>query len=102
MIVNCVSVSVKREHLEVFIAATKKNHRGSVAEAGNLRFDVLECEEDPTRFLLYEAFESPEAAQVHRDTPHYREWNEAVNAWMAAPREKTRYTILFPGERSAW
>ena len=57
MIVTCVHVFVKPEHVEDFIAASKQNHENSVQEPGNRRFDVLQSTEDPTRFLLYEAYD---------------------------------------------
>ena len=62
MIVNCVKVYVKEEHIDDFIRASMKNHTGSVQEPGNLRFDVLQCRTNPSQFLLYEAYESEEAS----------------------------------------
>ena len=58
MIVTCVHVQVKPEHVDRFIAASKPNHLGSVQEKGNFRFDICQSADDPTRFLLYEAYES--------------------------------------------
>ena len=62
MIVTIVHVHVKPEHVEDFINATKENHNNSIKEPGNLRFDVLQSTEDPTKFILYEAYISPEAS----------------------------------------
>ena len=47
-----VYVTVKREHIEDFIEATRQNHQASVAETGNRRFDVLQASDDRTRFCL--------------------------------------------------
>lgn len=102
MIVNCVTVFVKEEHIEDFIRATTANHQGSVREPGNLRFDVLQSIEDPARFLLYEAYESEEAAGAHKETAHYREWRQAVAGWMARPREGVSHRVICPRERSSW
>ncbi len=102
MIVNCVHVWVKKDHIEDFIAATRKNHQGSVEEPGNLRFDVLQLLEDPTRFLLYEAYESEEAAAAHKETSHYLEWRETVADWMEKPREGISYRVICPEDRSLW
>ena len=52
MFVTCVTVYVKTEHVDDFIRATIENHDSSVKEPGNMRFDVLQCHDDPTRFLL--------------------------------------------------
>jgi len=55
VIVTCVTVYVKHEHIDDFIAATIENHQESIGEPGNMRFDVLQCRNDSSRFLLYEA-----------------------------------------------
>ncbi len=102
MIVTCVTVYVKEEHIEDFISATVRNHEGSIQEAGNVRFDVLQCTDDPTRFMLYEAYASEEAAKAHKDTEHYSKWREAVAPWMARPREGIAHKVIRPTDRSKW
>ncbi len=102
MIVNCVTVWVKPEHVEDFIAATIANHEGSVAEPGNLRFDVLQSAAEPGRFLLYEAYESPQAAAAHKETAHYRIWRDTVEDCMARPREGLSHRVIRPLERKEW
>ena len=102
MIVTCVTVFVKENHIDDFIRATKENHEGSISESGNMRFDVLECRDNPSRFLLYEAYESEEAAKAHKTTPHYLKWKETVAAWMAKPREGIPYSVVCPSERNMW
>lgn len=102
MLVNCVTVYVEEEHIGDFIKASVENHKGSVNEPGNMRFDVLQCKNDPSRFLLYEAYESEEASAAHKKTHHYLKWRETVAGWMAQPREGISYDIISPGERSQW
>ncbi|NOY59365.1 MAG: antibiotic biosynthesis monooxygenase [Calditrichaeota bacterium] len=94
MIATTVFVHVKDENIEDFISATIANHNGSVQEPGNLRFDVLQSKEDPSRFLLYEAYETQDAAAAH--TPHYLKWRESVAPWMAEPRQGVHYNSLAP------
>ena len=72
MIVTCVHVHVKPEASDRFIEATIANHRKSLKEPGNLRFDLVRETEDPDRFMIYEAYESEEAAAAHKKTPHFR------------------------------
>lgn len=96
MIVACVHVRVKPEHLEDFIEASRQNHLGSVQELGNFRFDICQSQEDPSVFLLYEAYESAEASAAHKITPHYLKWRDTVAEFMAEPRSADKYTILFP------
>lgn len=64
-------------------------------EAGNRRFDVLQSAEDPTRFVLYEAYASVADAAAHKQTAHYLAWRDAVADWMAVPRQGVPYRGLF-------
>jgi autoinducer 2-degrading protein len=96
MHVTLVHVHVKPEHVVEFIAATRENHLGSIAESGNLRFDVLQQGDDPTRFVLYEVFADAEAAAAHKQTAHYLKWRDTVAGWMATPRQSMPHALLFP------
>ena len=96
MFVTLVHVRVKPQHVDAFINMTRANHRGSVKEPGNRRFDVLQSPEDPCQFLLYEAFDSEADAKAHKETPHYLAWKEAVADWMAEPRRGVVYHGLLP------
>ena len=102
MIVTSVTVFVKEQHVDDFIAATVANHEGSRKEPGNMRFDVLQRRDDPTRFLLYEAYASEEAAKAHKETEHYKRWRDTVAGWMARPREGVAHNVIRPSERSQW
>ena len=96
MIVTIVHVEVKPEYINSFIRATTENHLESVKEPGNLRFDVLQNDAEPYRFVLYEAYETEELAATHKTTAHYLKWRETVAPWMASPREGIRHTAIVP------
>ena len=96
MHVTMVHVQVKPEHVDAFVTATEANHHGSVAEPGNRRFDVLQDPADPTRFVLYEVYLTPEDAAAHKETQHYKAWRDAVAEMMAEPRRGVPYLGLFP------
>lgn len=96
MHVTIVHVQVKPEHVQDFIAACRLNHEASVREPGNRRFDVAQSAEDPSRFILYEAYVDAEAATAHKKTAHYLQWRDNVAPWMAVPRLGVPYTGLFP------
>ena len=102
MFVTSVTVYVKEGHIDDFIKATIENHEGSIKEPGSMRFDVLQCVDDPTRFLLYEACESEEAAAAHKKTEHYLKWRETVANWMAKPREGISHKVICPKDRGRW
>lgn len=96
MHVTIVNVHVKAEWVAEFVAATRLNHEASVQEPGSRRFDVLRSKDDPTRFVLYEAYASKADADAHKTTPHYLAWRAAVADWMAEPRTSVSYDGLFP------
>jgi autoinducer 2-degrading protein len=96
MVVRLVHVVVASEHVDDFIRATRINHEASIREPENLRFDVLQDPDDPTRFVLYEAYESEAGAAAHRETPHYAVWRDAVEPWMAEPRRGIAYAVIAP------
>lgn len=96
MHVTLVNVLVKPAHVEEFITATRLNHEASIQEPGNRRFDVLQSPENPSHFILYEAYASAEAAAAHKQTAHYLAWRDTVADWMTEPRQGIRYEGLFP------
>lgn len=96
MQVTIVHVSVKMDHIDDFIKACRRNHEASVMEPGNRRFDVLQSADDPTRFVLYEAYDNVAEAAKHKETEHYKQWRETVADWMAQPRQGVAYNGLFP------
>jgi quinol monooxygenase YgiN len=101
MLIVHVHVHVKPEGVEAFKAATRKNAAASLQEAGIARFDVIQAADDPTRFVLVEAYRDADAPKVHKDTPHYVEWRDAVAELMASPRTSSRYVNVFP-EDERW
>ena len=96
MYVTIVHVWVKPDRIDDFIAATQRNHEGSFGEPGNRRFDVLQDVSDPTKFVLYEGFDSEEDAAEHKLTQHYQIWRDAVADMMAKPREGIPHRALYP------
>jgi (4S)-4-hydroxy-5-phosphonooxypentane-2,3-dione isomerase len=102
MIVTCVYVHVKAEFIRAFKEATVVNHNESVKEPGNLRFDLLQDASDPDRFVIYEAYESDEAAADHKKTKHYEVWRDTVADWMAEPRKGVKYNIVAPDDKGQW
>ena len=98
MFVVNVHVWVKPEYVEQFKVATSENARHSIGEPGVARFDVLQHRDDPTRFLLMEAYRTPEAPAAHKDTAHYQRWRDAVEPMMAQPRSSEKYANVFPAD----
>jgi (4S)-4-hydroxy-5-phosphonooxypentane-2,3-dione isomerase len=98
MIIMHVFVQVKPEYVEAFRTATIDNASNSVQEPGVARFDVIQQNDDPTRFVLVEVYRSAEAPGRHKETAHYLKWRDAVTDMMAAPRAAVHYTNVFPDD----
>jgi autoinducer 2-degrading protein len=100
MLVVHVHVRVKPESVEAFLKATLENARSSIQEPGIARFDLVQQEDDATRFVLVEAYRTAEAPAVHRETAHYLKWRDAVEPMMAEPRQRALYKSVFPDPES--
>ena len=101
MLVVHVHVHVKPEHVEAFRQATLDNARHSVQEPGIARFDVVQQADDPTRFVLVEAYRTVESIAAHKATAHYARWRDAVADMMAEPRTSVKYANVHP-EDAGW
>jgi quinol monooxygenase YgiN len=99
MLVVHVHVRVKPEAVEAFKAATLENARQSVREPGVAAFDVMQQQDDPTRFVLVEAYRTPAAPAAHKETRHYQVWRDAVADMMAEPRIGVKFSNLFPDDQ---
>ena len=100
MLIVHVHVRVQPEAVAQFREATLENARSSVLEAGIARFDVVEQQDDATRFVLVEVYRSPEAAAAHKETAHYAKWRDTVAPMMAEPRRSVKYNAIFPDPKS--
>ena len=98
MYVVAVTLFIKPEHAESFKAAILDNARNTRMEPGNLRFDVLQGEDDPNRFLLYEAYKTKDDFTKHQQTDHYFRWRDAVKDWMSQPRVGLKHNSIFFGD----
>ena len=96
MLVVHVHVHVKPECVAAFRQATLDNARHSAQEPGIARFDVVQQADDPTRFVLVEAYRSIEATVAHKATAHYARWRDAVAEMMAEPRTAVKFENVFP------
>src|SRR6266700_8133492 len=95
MYVVCVTAFVKPDRVQQFIPAILDNVRNTRLEPGNVRFDVLQGEDDSTRFFFYEVYHTPEDFAAHQQTEHYLRWKNAVADWMTQPRTSTKNQALF-------
>ena len=98
MFIVHVFVHVKGEYIQAFKEATLENARNSVCEPGIARFDVVQQQADPSKFILVEVYRTPEDPAEHKKTTHYQTWRETVEDMMAEPRTSVKYTNIFPDD----
>ena len=98
MLIVHVHVQVLPECVDAFRAASLANARASVLEPGIARFDVCQQSDDPTRFVLVEAYRDGGAPALHKQTAHYAVWRDAVAPMMAAPRSSVKFANVFPDD----
>lgn len=92
MLIVHVFVHVNPDAVDAFIEATRANAAASRQEPGIARFDVVQQLDDPTRFVLVEAYRTEQAAFDHKETAHYATWRDAVAPMMAEPRSALKYS----------
>lgn len=90
-----VHIHVKPEHVEQFKALCVDNASNSVLEPGVARFDVVQSADDPTRFVLIEAYRSADAPAQHKTTAHYAAWRDGVADLLAEPRSTVKYESVY-------
>ena len=98
MLVVHVHIKVKPDCIEAFKEVATTNARASLKEPGIARFDVVQQSDDPTRFVLVEAYRSVEATTAHKATAHYAAWRDKMETLMAEPRYSVKYANIFPAD----
>jgi len=96
MLIVHVHIKVNPDQVDAFRAACVENSRQSLLEPGIAGFDVLQQQDDPTEFMLIEAYRTPDAPAAHKQTAHYKEWAETVAGMMAVPRHSVKYHKIYP------
>lgn len=99
MLVVFVHVHVKEEFIEDFKTISVENAQNSIQEAGIARFDVIQQNDDPSKFVLVEVYRTANDPAKHKETAHYAKWRDAVADMMAEPRFSVKYENVFPADQ---
>ncbi|MGF1521629.1 MAG: putative quinol monooxygenase [Leptolyngbyaceae cyanobacterium] len=78
MITVIIQVKVKSNQVQAFKALTLPNIQERINSAGNLRFEVYQQEDDPSRFVMVEVFRSQAEIDAYYATESYRKWHQAT------------------------
>ena len=98
MYVLCVTVFVKSDKITDFLAATRSYAALVRTEPGNVRYDILQSDEDDACFVIYEAYKTKDDFLYHRETAHSQRWKEQIAPWMAMPRTRIRCNSIIFGD----
>ncbi len=94
-----VTINIKPEHVDAFIAASVGDAEGSTRdEPGCFRFDMLQDLETPSRFYLYEVYRDEAAFQAHLEAPHFLKWREEVQSFFDGDLQRIDMKTLFPSD----
>ena len=97
MIILHVTIQVKPEHNAEFLEVVRHDAEHSeMDEPGCLRFDVIQDRDDANRFYFYEVYRDEAALAAHRETPHFKNYAEKTQLWLAAPPERRFGKNLIP------
>lgn len=96
MFVVHINVQVKPEYIEAFKKVCIENAQNSVKEPLIRRFDVLQQSDDPTRFVLVEAYLDESGVAQHRQTAHYNKWRTEAGTMTVGERTRTKFTPVWP------
>ena len=98
MHIMIVHAQIKTEFIEAFKAATKINAEKSAKEPGIARFEFLQQQDDPARFVLVEVYRDAAGPAKHKESAHYNAWLATVNDMFVTPRTRAFYTNLAPDD----
>ncbi len=96
-----VFVHVKKEYVDEFKVLTTENAKNSIREPGIVRFDVIQQQDDQTKFVLIEVYRTFEDTGKHKETGHYQKWRDGVADMMETPRSNIKYFNIYP-EDAEW
>ncbi len=94
-----VFIHVKEECIGAFKEATIGNAKNSIKEPGIARFDFVQEQDDPTRFVLIEVYRTADDPALHKETDHYKKWRDTVSDMMVAPRTALKFFNIHPNEK---
>jgi autoinducer 2-degrading protein len=98
MFVMHINIKVKHEFVEEFKQVCIENAKQSVKEPLIQRFDVLQQADDPTHFILVEAYTDQSGVEAHKQTAHYNKWKAEAERMIEGERIRTKFTPVWPGE----
>ncbi|MBT4223833.1 MAG: antibiotic biosynthesis monooxygenase [Opitutae bacterium] len=98
MFIIHVFLQVKKDCIHQFKEITLDNARNTLREPGAVRFDVVQDQDDSSRFIFVEVYKSASDLDHHKTTEHYARWAGAVDEFLVEPRSRVLLENVFPDD----
>lgn len=89
-----VFFNVKPEYIERFKEISTQNANNSINETGVIAFEVLQQQEDASKFVFNEVYKAPEDHLKHRETEHFKKWKSIVGELLEEPYTALKYNKI--------
>ncbi|SFO78550.1 Quinol monooxygenase YgiN [Ectopseudomonas composti] len=89
----------KPEQADAFEQLFRSYVEPSRAEPGCIEYHMLRDAQDPTLFIFYEVWASPEAFELHVALPHMREFHDKRMDYLRRDFEIREIEMLSPARR---
>jgi quinol monooxygenase YgiN len=96
MILVIVKQPVRRKFADEWPTLVEEFTTATRAEPGNISFDWYRSAEDPTLWILIEAFRDRESGDAHVQSAHFKKATEQMPNWLAGVPEVINIEV--PGE----
>ena len=93
MIIVAGTVAIKPENRDAAVNVALKMVVATKVESGCIAYDFWSDLGDPSRFHVYEEWETQDALEAHFQTSHMAEFMAALPALIAGPPDIKRYEV---------
>lgn len=101
MIVLIVKLQIKPEFRDQFLEGVRDEVRGTLeCEEGCLQLSVVQDNQDPNRFYLFEVYRDQEAIDAHQQRPEFQQWLATSREWQASPPEVLVGHNIYPPDET--
>ena len=94
MVIQLVSVSIKPEQRDSWLALIQQNAAQTLAEEGCESYQIGEDVETPNRFIIVERWASQEAQYHHFRSPEFGKLMGALGKILAGPPEVSIHDVV--------
>jgi quinol monooxygenase YgiN len=84
---------IQPEHVDEFIELFRGLTELTLQEPGCRVYELFQCPDDHTSFLVFEIYDDQAAVDVHFSAPYFAEYGEKIGALASRPAEIVVYDV---------